>query len=396
MGITFGQKKALSDAKSEIKRDNPNIEDARALIGGALENPETKDNAETWFVAGSVENKQLDIESLKTYKGETPNEEKMYGALLRIIPYFIKADELDQLPNEKGKVKPKFRKDMKAIITVNQFQYPNAGIYFYNKEDYKNAFLAFKQYVDIPDLVMFKEDGKPVIVKTDSSYLQIKYNAGNMASMVEDHQTAIEIFSSMKNAGYEENEIFRRLTYEYNQIKDSLALVDILREGVEKFPGDEYFLMNLIEKYIQSNHLQEAITYINIAIEQNPNDPILYDALGVIYENTGEPEKSIQNYTKALELDPDNAKILKHNGLVYYNLGVKARAKADESSDKTVSEQEYKKGLDYLRESMPFFEKAYSIDPTDNENVFCLRSIYYSLGMGDEFEKMDAIYTKGQ
>jgi tetratricopeptide (TPR) repeat protein len=394
IGVALGQKKALNSAKNEMKRDNPNIEDARSFITEAINDPETKDIAETWFIAGSVENKQLDIEQVKMFKSETPNEELMYSALLKIIPYFEKADELDQIPNAKGKVKPKHRKDMKMIISANSFQYPNAGIYFYNKEDYKNAFLAFKQYVDIPDMAMFKEDTKPVISKNDSSYIQIKYNAANMASMVADHPVAIELFSSLKNSGYEENEVFRRLTYEYNQINDSIGLLNVLKEGVAKFPNDEYFLLNLIDKHIQSGRLQEAITYITLAIEHNPSDPILYDALGVIYENTNESEKSIQSYEKALEFDPNNAKILKHMGMVHYNLGVKARGAADELSDKTLSEQELEKSKKYFKESLPFFEKAYSIDSTDKETIFCLRSVYYSLAMGDEFEKMDAIYTK--
>ena len=43
----------------------------------------------------------------------------MYEALGSILPYFEKAYELDQLPNEKGKVKPKFTKDIKGILGAN-------------------------------------------------------------------------------------------------------------------------------------------------------------------------------------------------------------------------------------------------------------------------------------
>jgi tetratricopeptide (TPR) repeat protein len=393
---SFGQKKSVNSAKSEIKRDNPNIEDARKFINEALANPETKDSPETWYVAGAVENKQLDMEAVKLYKGAAPDEEVMYTALLNIIPYFLEADKLDQLPNEKGKIKPKFRKDMKSVITANLNHYPNAGVYFYNKTDYKNAFIAFKQYIDVPDMEMFKDD-KEAIKKDDESYLQIKYNAANMASMMENHAEAIELFTAMKYAGYEENEVFRRLTYEYNQLNDSTALLGILKEGVQKFPDDEYFLLNLIDKSIQSNRLQEAIEYLNVAIERKPSDPVFYDALGVIYENTDESDKALLNYEKALELDPENAKVLKHKGMVYYNLAVKTRAKADESSlDKEAIKKEDAKVEDLFKKSLPFFEKSYSIDSSDNETVFCLRSVYYALGMGEEYQKIDAVYSKGQ
>jgi tetratricopeptide (TPR) repeat protein len=391
--ITFGQKKAVNDAKSEIKRENPNIGDARAFIEKALQDSETKDKAETWYIAGSVENKQLDMEMVKTYKGEKPNEAIMYPALLKIIPFFEKADSLDQLPDEKGKVKPKHRKDMKAIITANINYYPNAGVYFYNKKDFINAYQAFIQYTNLPDMQMFSDDKKPIIIKTDSSYLQIKYNAAIIASVLEEHTGAIELLESMKNSGYEENDIFRRLTYEYTQLSDSIALLNVLKEGVDKFPGDEYFLLSLVEKKIQSNELKEAAEYINIAIEHKSDDPILFDALGVIYENMDEPEKSIQSYEKALELDPDFSKALKHSGMVYYNLGVKARAAADDISDKKTADEGYAKSIDYFKTALPLFEKAYSIESSDNETIYCLRNIYYTLKMGEEFEKMDAIYN---
>lgn len=391
--IAFGQKKAVNDAKSEIRRESPNIGDARISIEKALQDPETKDKAETWYVAGSIENKQFDMETLKTYSGGTPDDAVMYPALLKIIPYFEKADSLDQLPDEKGKVKPKHRKDMKAIITANINSYPNAGVYFYNKEDFKSAFQAFIQYTNISDMPMFQEDKKPIISKTDSSYLQIKYNAAIIASVLEEHTQAIELLESMKNSGYEENDIFRRLTYEYNQLADSTALLSILKEGVEKFPGDEYFVLYLVEKYIQSGQLKEAATYINLALEHKSDDPVLYDALGVIYENMDEPEKSIQSYEKALALDPDFSKALKHSGMVYYNLGVKSRAAADDITDKKLADEGYEKSINYFRTALPLFEKAYSIESSDNETIYCLRNIYYTLKMGEEFEKMDAIYN---
>jgi tetratricopeptide (TPR) repeat protein len=397
--ISFGQKKAVNDAKNEIKRENPNMGDARAFIEKALQDPETKDNAETWYVAGSVENKQFDMETIKTYKGETPNDAIMYPALLKIIPYFEKADLLDQRPDEKGRIKPKYRKDMKAIITANLNYYPNAGVYFYNKEDFKNAFQAFIQYVNIPDMGMFKEDKKPVINKTDSSYLQIKYNAAIIASVLEEHTAAIELLESLKNSGYEENDIFRRLTYEYNQQADSIALLTVLEESVEKFPGDEYFLLYLVEKNIQSGQLEKALRHLAIAVEYKPDDPVLYDALGVIYEHLDEPEKSIQSYEKALALDPNFSKALKHSGMVYYNLGVNARAAADVDDKKLetiraikLAEERLAKSIDYFKTALPFFEKAYALESSDSETIYCLRNIYYTLKMYKEFEKMEEIY----
>ena len=46
---SFAQKKAVSEAQSIAKTPNADFAEARNLIKGALENPETKNDAKTWF-----------------------------------------------------------------------------------------------------------------------------------------------------------------------------------------------------------------------------------------------------------------------------------------------------------------------------------------------------------
>lgn len=50
--VSFAQKKAVNEAQSIAKGSTPDFSEARTLIKGALENPETKDDAKTWYVAG--------------------------------------------------------------------------------------------------------------------------------------------------------------------------------------------------------------------------------------------------------------------------------------------------------------------------------------------------------
>ena len=43
--VSFAQKKAVNEAQSIAKGSTPDFSEARTLIKGALENPETKDDA---------------------------------------------------------------------------------------------------------------------------------------------------------------------------------------------------------------------------------------------------------------------------------------------------------------------------------------------------------------
>ena len=144
--VAFGQKKAVSTAKNEITATTPNIGEARSAIKGALSNPETENNAETWFVAGKVEDKQFGIEQAKEMIGQQADDAVMFSALIQIYPYFQKAFELDQVPNDKGKIKPKYTKDMRAIMMANRPYYVNAGAHFYEKEDFQKAYENFRFY----------------------------------------------------------------------------------------------------------------------------------------------------------------------------------------------------------------------------------------------------------
>ena len=69
MAITvFAQKKAVTEAERIAKDSKPDFNEARTLIKGALENPETKDDAKTWYVAGQIEDAQFSSESTKQMK----------------------------------------------------------------------------------------------------------------------------------------------------------------------------------------------------------------------------------------------------------------------------------------------------------------------------------------
>lgn len=57
-GSAFAQEKAVKEAKSIANGTNPDFAKAEQLIQGALTNPETKDDPETWNVAGFIQRRR--------------------------------------------------------------------------------------------------------------------------------------------------------------------------------------------------------------------------------------------------------------------------------------------------------------------------------------------------
>ena len=67
VGFTFAQEKSVKEAKSIANEVKPDFDQAEKLINGALTNTETKDNAETWDVAGFIQKriKEKEMENNK-------------------------------------------------------------------------------------------------------------------------------------------------------------------------------------------------------------------------------------------------------------------------------------------------------------------------------------------
>ncbi|MDH6343975.1 tetratricopeptide (TPR) repeat protein [Parabacteroides sp. PFB2-12] len=384
----FAQKKAVSQAQSIAKGNNADFAEARTLIKGALENAETKDDPKTWYVAGFVEDQQFSAERMKEMLGQQPNQSVMYTALLNVYPYLKKSYELDQAPDAKGKIKPKYTKDIKGIMTANHVYYVNGGAFYFDERDYKKAYDCFEQYLAVANDPMFA--GEAIAVR-DTMYQTVQYYSALAALQMNDHDLALAALERAKDNEYKQSEIYQYMHFEYEQLKDTVSMEKVLKEGMEKMPEDEYFLLHLINLYIYSNRNEEAIYYLEKAIADKPNSAQLYDVLGSVYETgTKEMDKAEQAYSKALEFDPEFVSALSNLGRVYYNQAINIQADANMISDNKLYQEELAKAKDMFRKALPYFEKAYSLKPDQTEYMIALRGIYYNLSMSKEFDEIEA------
>ena len=392
---SFAQKKVVNEAQSIAKGSNADFGEARTLIKGALENPETKDDAKTWYVAGFIEDQQFNAERAKQILGQQPNEPVMYEALYGILPYFQKAYELDQLPNEKGKVKPKYTKDIKSILSANHVYLFNGGAYYFDKQEYKKAYDFFNQYVEISELPMFA--GTQTAEK-DSTFMTVQFYAAAAASLAKDSRLAIAALERAKNTPYRQYDVYQYLCYEYGEARtaqDSVMLEKTFEEGMQVFPDSAFFLNNLINTYIYSNRNEKALEMLNVAIQKNPNDANLYNVMGRVYE-TGLKDyaNAEKNFQIALEKDPNLTDALSNIGRIYYNQGVNKLSEANMINDSKKYQEELSMAKDLFKKALPYYKKAYEAEPEKMDNMIALRGIYYNLNMGPELEAIEAEMNK--
>lgn len=382
----FAQKGKVSKAKDLTLSETPDFKAARAEIAPALKDSTTKDLANTWYVAGLIGY----TENAALYKKFLTNN-KVYpegkgAAIFESYNYFLKAWDLDQLPDKKGKVKPKFA-DIKDKVKEYYTDRSNLVAYgdnLYRNQKYAEAYEAFNLYLGIPKLAMFKNE-----IKVDSFYTLIKNYAASAATLANKDNEAIALYEELKETDAQPIPIYRQLFQMYQAKKDSVNQVRILKAGFEKFPGDAWFLQTLINHYIYAKQIKEAMVYLNSAIEKDPKNPQYQFVKGNIAESLGNSDEAMAAFNKAIELDPKLAEGYAGLGRLYYNKAVKKSEEVFKIKDNATFNKENKKVDEMFKVSLPYFQKAIEINPKDVENLNVLKNLYYRLKMDADYNTID-------
>lgn len=406
LGLCFITAASVCAQKNVVKEAEraSSIKDARAIIAPALTNPETKDDAYTWYVAGKKEFGYYDDLYAKMAIGSKDiNGQDMGMALINGYEYYMTALPLDSVAevdkngtpklNKDGsvKIKTKYSKDIVNTIGGHFNDFLNAGQLLYDAKDYANAAKAWGIYTQLPydeRLGKAKPDAP-----ADSTMGQILYYQGVAAWQGENLPAALEAFERAIALSYKEKSLYDYAMSVAAQQKDEAKVVNIAKRANELFGHeDSKYISIVINDLIIKENYSEAMSLLETAIANNPNNAQLHNVMGVLYESQKQNDTAYEYYQKAVELDPANAKHQYDFGRIIY---IKAATISEGAAN--LGQAEYNKVhaeqvTPLLKEALPYLEKAYSLDEGNKDYKQLLRRLYYDLNMGTELEQLERGY----
>lgn len=379
---SFAQKANLKATDNALYEPMDLVE-ARNSIEPAMTHPETQNLAKTFVLAGKTYFLSYEDQSKAGMKGTA--EIKDY--LLKSANAYFKAWTLDQAPNEKGKVKPVNEREIKAKLTKLQDYLINEGYNCYTGQDYKGAVALWKKYMEIPNSSAFAGTAK------DSTYNDVYFLAINAAFNDAElkKSEAIPMMEDFKTADHKEApKMYDWLYQTYMEFGDTVKAVNTLKDGITKDPNNKFLFGSLINYYIKTKKIDDAVKYLDEAIAKNPKDPQYHVVKGETLRQAKKYDKAIEAFNAALAIDANSFDAYSGIGTVYVAKGqdlysdanlipVKQKAKYD-AAIKT-AKAEFQKAVEPL-------EKARSIKANDFNNLQMLRSVYMQLNQGT---KADAI-----
>lgn len=361
LGVT-AQKKYVRQAESQIEKNE--LKEAKANLDMALEDEKSKVWENTYFVYGK----------LAQAAGVSENEEfnKLFDNPFKLAyKNYMKAIEINE--------------DMQNAVNM---QLPllsngviNKGIGGFQTKNYPLALDAFEFAMEIGENEIFGGAADTSII----------YNAALAAYNGEIYDKAIKYFSACSDMGYGGADLYLLLKESYLGKADSANAEKTLQTAFEKYPGEESVLIHLVNYYLNSGRNEQALDYLAVAKEKDPDNSTFYHAEGVLYDKNGEQEKALKAYLRAAELNPTYFDTQYNIGALLFNKGVVMVEKANEIMDN----EKYKKAKEAADEqfakSLPYIEKAHELNPEDIATMETLKILYYRL---QKMEKHKVIERK--
>jgi tetratricopeptide (TPR) repeat protein len=376
VSISFGvmaQKGKVTGALSFIEQGS--LDKAKEALDQALANESTSTWFNTYFAKGKL--------CQAVFLSDNPKFKSFYAdPLTEAYAAYEKAMELDP----KGGVKKRIITGMiYNSLAVNLY---NQGSARFEAKDYAGALTSFETQIKITE-----SDKYAGAVDTG-----MYYNAGLAAVNSAKYSEAIKYFEKCAEMKYMGVTPYFNMSEAYLSQGDTAKAEAVLTGLPSKFPNDKNVTLQLIDLYIKSGKNDEALKYIKVAKEADPNNYSLYYAGGIIYLNQNKNDEAIVELQKSIDLKSDVYDTQYGCGAAYINKAADMFKKANEIIDV----KQYTEAVDQANavyaKALPYFEKAIELKPNDVYTMNNLKELYYRLKQSDKYNaikaKLDAMNNK--
>jgi tetratricopeptide (TPR) repeat protein len=373
----FAQRGKVTTAQT--LKDAGKLDEALAAIEEAADqsNPKAEKSfawPKTWEVRGEV------FQAIGQSKDEK-FKKLSADPLTEALNSYKKALELD--------AKGTNAKSIKIKLTLLTNDLTNQAVESFRVENYNKALLSFEQVLEIQEIPTVKMDN-PTAVDT-----VIIFNSGLAAYNAEKYDVAIRYYRESAKYGYNGPRTFSLIAASYQLMNDTVAALDALKEGYEKYPEDNALLESMIQIYMDLNKTDEAMKYLEMAIAQDPTKPRYYFAQGALYEkmNANPPitigmskEEVINKLGKPNTVSQTTTATNDEELLFYDNISVninKKTGKVDYINKISSGSSGSGSGSSgsYEQKAIDTYKKTIEIDPEFFNAYYNLGALYYNKGV---------------
>lgn len=361
---TMTMKKRFKEAHSSIKAGSGQENIERILLDSmALPTITDKIKAEGYHLCALLEQSINDGLNMKAYLKQNLDTTKLYNTILSIYRHTLKSDSLD----EKGRFEDKNRK-LRALHRENLL---GGGKFLYRKAKWSEAYSFFDMFLKTSTADMDSVLGRVAYWATvcgmnvDNPYHVLEYVNTAIALSPEALQPALAEYKARA----------------YVHIGDSSRWLEVLEEGVDRYPAHNYFFLNLMDYYMRHGQAERGLAVTDSLLRTVGDRAVYWFAMSMFALAQGDFEKCVAMSDECLKREPDNLDALYNKGISLLNM--------------TLEEKSQSRRRVLFRHALEPMERVRELSPDDLQRWGNpLYRIYLNLNMGKKFEEIDKLLER--
>lgn len=377
--VAFGQKKVVKSAEKNLRKGN--LEEAYTEIKSAIADEETGSQSDTYFIKGKIETKMFEADSSNTQGTVDLGREAQES--------FVKTFEMEDNDSTS-----KVSKDLfKEVLPDMPENFQGEGIYRLKNASFNKAIAKYEE-----EDMELSHEFFALAADLDPNDTSIVFNAGYTANMIGNTEAAKKYFTELLDVP------------EYNKLNAYYFLIQIasaedndpeeayrvVTEAREEYPDDKGLAEFEIQLLLQLDKMDEAMTSIEKALVNDPNNPAIRLRYGYLKEKSGDMEGALEEYKKTVEADPEFFEGNYYAGAIYLDKARNIITEVNNLSDdewEAKSETMLKEADGLYLEALPYFTKASELKPDNTDIMEILFQIHTRLKNEAKAEEYNQILS---
>lgn len=393
----FAQEALVKEAKK--LSDKGEYAQAISTVTPALSNGTAEEKAAAYNLLSEVhyqifmKNQQIMVENQVKKTAVPYDTAAMNRAIAASLEAALKCDEFDRQPNEKGKVKLRFRDANGKRFQALRPNVINSGMYEYNHKNMPGAIKNWRLYIDSAEDPLFTG----IDMTKDQYKSEICYYIGLAAYNSKDFATAKKyaaIAAEDPEKAKDANEILLFSQKDGAKTKeDSLAYLATIKDLHAKNPEEERYFNLLLDYYSKPGRSAEMKVWAEEEIARDANNKMAWALKGEVEMNNQQWDDAIASYKKAADIDPSFVQVVFNAGVCYNSKAIELKDKLADKRTGGLTPANAAKVKEVLADAKTNLERARQLDP-EREKVnwaYPLYQIYYSLGDKEKSAEMEKL-----
>jgi len=390
-------KTLLKDARAAIKNNKDQKNKEKTLLEALKRTDLTnRDKADIYYTVSALEHNLNDQENLKAYLKQKYDTAAYYNTMLQASRYILLCDSLDTLPDEKGKVSPKYRNKNREQLLLYRPNIYLGGRFFLRKNDYAKTYDYMSLYTELPRTSLLSGNAKmqnDTLLSVTTYYAVLSaYNSKKPANALLYLDDAISYADSAKCPILQE---YKVRCLESLQRKDEWK--EQLQKGLDTYPLHDYFYITMAKHFEDSAMYDQCIALADSMLEHVQDSPLYWYSKSLMYLYKEQWMKSAEMADVVLQHDSLHVNALYNKAICYVNeaANFSLTACSDIRNPKSRTDREHIQRL--FRQALPPSEKLRQLRPDAISSWGpLLYRIYLNLNMGEEFAEIEKVINKSK